>query len=115
MAKITTPHKEATQEVFSYPDLEFDKSALFIQEWIEEGREEGREEGIQIGAHKALCSVTLRLLHRALGEIDEVTQERIRALPNHRLEELGGALLDFNSLDDLRKWLSDAPDQSPVG
>ncbi|MGH9832675.1 MAG: Rpn family recombination-promoting nuclease/putative transposase [Blastocatellia bacterium] len=95
--------KEAMQDVLPYPDLEFDKSALFIQEWMEEGR----EEGIQIGEHKALCSLTLRLIHHLLGEIDSATQERIQALPNHKLEELGEALLDFTSLDDLNKWLND--------
>ena len=94
------------QDVLPYPDLEFDKSALFIQEWMEEGR----EEGIQIGEHKALCSLTLRLIHHVLGEIDSATQERIQALPNHKLEELGEALLDFTSLDDLNKWLSDNSD-----
>ena len=110
--------KEAMQEVFPYPDLEFDKSALFIQEWMEEGREEGvaigreegREEGIQIGEHKALSSLTLRQIHRVIGEIDSATRERIQALPNHKLEELGEALLEFTSLDDLNKWLSDNSD-----
>lgn len=63
--------KKAMQEAFTQTELEFDKSALFIQEWIEEGR----EEGIEIGEHKALCSVTLRQLSRALGEVDEATQE----------------------------------------
>ncbi len=106
---------EAMQEAFPYPDLEFDKSALFIQQWMEEGREEGREEGIQIGEHKALCSLTLRLIQQLLGEIDEATQEKVRALPNRRLEALGEALLGFTSFDDLRKWLNDNSDQPSAG
>ncbi len=115
--------RQAMQEVFPYPDLEFDKSALFIQQWMEEGREEGREEGlekgreegIQIGEHKALCSLTLRLIQQLLGEADEATQEKIRALPNRRLEALGEALLGFTSFDDLHKWLSDNSDQPRAG
>lgn len=103
--------REAMQEVFPYPDLEFDKSALFIQQWMEEGR----EEGIQIGEHKALCSLTLRQIQNLLGAIDEATQERIRALPNRRLEALGEALLGFASFDDLRKWLNDNSDQPRAG
>jgi flagellar biosynthesis/type III secretory pathway protein FliH len=47
----------------------------------EEGREEGRKEGIRIGEHKALFSMTLRQIQRLLGELDEATQEKIRALP----------------------------------
>lgn len=115
--------KAAMQEAFSQSELEFDKSALFIQQWMEEGREKGLEEGlekgleegIQIGEHQALRSLTLRQLHSLLGEIDEATQERIRALPKEKLEALGETLLRFTSFDDLHKWLGDNSDQSSAG
>lgn len=107
--------RQAMQEVFPLPELQFDKSALFIQEWMEEGREEGREEGLAIGKHDALSSLTLRLLRRQIGELDEATQARIRALPDQRLEELGEALLDFTAPDELHNWLrvNDAGPQTP--
>lgn len=92
--------KKAMQEAFGR--MEFDKSALFIQEWIQEGR----EEGIQIGSHQGLYSLALRLIHHILGDIDEPTRLRIHALPNQRLEELGEAVVDFKSFDDLYNWLS---------
>ncbi len=96
---------EAMQEAF--PPMEFDKSALFIQEFIQEGREEGREEGIRIGEHQILCSLTLRQLRRQIGEIGEQAQEQIRKLPTQKLEDLGVALLEFKSHDDLHRWLSE--------
>jgi len=86
----------------AFPPMEFDKSALFVQEFIQEGR----EEGIRIG-HQILCSFTLRQLRHQLGEIDEQTQERIRRMPTQKLEDLGMALLEFKSHDGLHKWLSE--------
>jgi hypothetical protein len=44
-------------------------------------------------------------LRARVGELDEVTQEQIRVLPNQKLEELGVALLNFTTRDDLQQWL----------
>jgi predicted transposase YdaD len=89
----------AIQEVFTID--EFDKSALFIQEWMEEGREEGREEGLQEG----LSSLALLQLRHQFGWVDNEAQTRICALSIPRLRELGEALLDFTSPNDLHRWL----------
>ncbi len=101
--------KVAMQEAFARE--EFDKSALFIQEWIEEGR----EEGIQIGEHSGFCSLTLLQIGHRVGEIDEASRERVQALSNHQLVELGKALLNFSTLDDLHKWLNENAAESPLG
>lgn len=87
--------KMAMQEVFTVD--EFDKSALFIQEWVEEGREEGLQEG--------LSSLALLQLRHQFGHVDDEAQTRICALSIPRLRELGEALLDFTSPDDLHRWL----------
>ena len=105
--------KVAMQEAFGRE--EFDKSALFIQEWIEEGREEGREEGIQIGEHSGFCSLRLLQIGHRVGEIDEASRERVQGLSNHELVELGKALLNFSTLDDLHKWLNENAAESPLG
>jgi hypothetical protein len=89
--------RKAVQEAF--PPLEFDKSALFVQEFIQEG----------------MCSLTLLQLQHQLGEIGELAQERIRALSAQRLEDLGVALLDFDSHDDLDKWLGENSDDLQNG
>jgi hypothetical protein len=66
-------------------------------------------------ARKELASFTLRLVQHRFGAIDEPTQERIRALPNHRLEEFGEALLDFASLAELQQWLAERSGELTVG
>jgi flagellar biosynthesis/type III secretory pathway protein FliH len=132
----------AVQEAFDLPAPKMDREALFVQQFLAEGidldvwferaiqrakevekeiekerearREEGMEEGIRIGEHKALFSMTLRLIQRLLGELDEATQEKIKALPNDKLEALSVALLGFASFDDLHKWLNDNSDEPRI-
>ena len=51
------------------------------------------------------AKLVLRQLQRRFGEIPQNLQENIRNLPVERLEDLGLALLDFNTLTDLDNWL----------
>ena len=83
------------------------------QELIEEGRQEGRQAGRQEGLQQGqaegrraeAASMTLRLLTRICGPLDDVTIARIQALPLEQLEALGLALLDFRGAADLAAWL----------
>jgi hypothetical protein len=65
------------------------------------GIEQGRQEGL-----KRETDLVLRLLKRKLGEIGSGVEARVRGLEISQLEDLGEALLDFLSLDDLTAWLS---------
>jgi hypothetical protein len=47
----------------------------------------------------------LRLLQKKLGNLPEITQAQISTLSAEQLEDLGLALLDFNSMSDLEDWL----------
>ncbi|BDA67524.1 hypothetical protein RIVM261_080210 [Rivularia sp. IAM M-261] len=80
------------------------------EEGIEIGREEGREEGMQLGMQlgeqTGTAKVFLRLLQRRLGDLSPSQQELIRGMNAQRLEELSEALLDFDSITDLKKWLA---------
>ncbi|MFN9732504.1 MAG: DUF4351 domain-containing protein, partial [Microcystis sp.] len=49
--------------------------------------------------------LVLRQLQRRFGEIPQNLEETIRKLPVERLEDLGLALLDFDTLTDLDNWL----------
>jgi predicted transposase/invertase (TIGR01784 family) len=51
-------------------------------------------------------NLVLRLLNRRVGNMSIELQERVKALPLERLENLGEALLDFTNLTDLEVWLS---------
>ncbi len=77
------------------------RESVIYQEIKAEGREEGRAEGRQ----EEGATLVLRQLNRRLGEIPPSLQGQIRALPVEQLEELGEALLDFESEADLVHWL----------
>lgn len=66
-----------------------------------EGRQAGRREGRQEGE----IDLVLRLLNRRLGPVSPRQQQAIRKLPLARIEDLGEALLDFQTAIDLRRWL----------
>jgi predicted transposase/invertase (TIGR01784 family) len=72
----------------------------------EKGREEGREEERELSLQRQR-SLLLRQLTRRLGELGESLGDRVQSLPFEQLEELGEALLDFESLADLEQWLGE--------
>ena len=63
----------------------------------EDGRVEGREQGT--------ATLLLRILTRQCGPLPEGIQQQIHQLKLEQSQNLGEALLDFKSLDDLRIWL----------
>ncbi|MGI8500124.1 MAG: DUF4351 domain-containing protein [Hassallia sp.] len=67
-----------------------------VTSWMEEGIEQGRKQG-----ELALLN---RLLNRRFGSLSPQLQEIIDNLPIAQLEELGEALLDFTTIDDLEAW-----------
>ncbi|MFH1112635.1 MAG: DUF4351 domain-containing protein, partial [Pseudomonadota bacterium] len=80
--------------------------------WIDEGLEQGMQLGIQQGTQQGMLreavSLTIRLLTRRFGELDETTQGRIQQLPLEELERLGEDLLDFPDKSALEDWLDRA-------
>ena len=67
-------------------------------EGIAEGRVEGKAEG---GA-----TVLLKQLTKVCGPLPEEVQRQIHRLSIEQLAELGEALLDFRSLQDLESWFA---------
>ena len=63
----------------------------------QEGVEDGKQEG-----EKALI---LKLLQRKVGSLSPQIQQQVETLSLEKLEALGEALLDFDSLDNLIDWL----------
>jgi predicted transposase/invertase (TIGR01784 family) len=62
---------------------------------------EAKEEGA-IGHAQ---SMILRQLNRKVGSISDATLTKIKSLSIEQLDNLGDALLDFGSIDDLTTWL----------
>ncbi|MFZ9267470.1 MAG: DUF4351 domain-containing protein, partial [Vulcanococcus sp.] len=70
-----------------------------------EGLEEGRAEGLLQGRQNEAAGLLLRQLQRRCGPLSDQQQQLIRSMPVERLEQLGEAVLDFESAADLRSWL----------
>ena len=80
------------------------------QEGLVEGRQEGlvegRQEGLVEGRQEEAIAFVLRLLDRKLGSLEPALRDRIERLPFEQLEALGEALLDFQDIGDLERWLA---------
>ena len=66
---------------------------------------QGLEQGLEQGKRNEL-NLIKRLLNRRLGEINPQLQNQIEELSFDQLEDLGEALLDFESEVDLTNWLN---------
>jgi predicted transposase YdaD len=83
------------------------------QRGIQIGEQIGEQRGIQIGEQLGeqrgeklgrLAIIQQMLTHR-FGTIPPEAQEQLSALSSPELDRLGAALPDFNSTDDLIRWL----------
>lgn len=113
-----TPFKDSVLELLSNlfailearQDLDSEDRELIMQlsplylERIQDANQQGIEQGIQ----REAVSLVMRLLHRRFGSIAPNIEEQIRSLPVNRIEDLGEALLDFQSEADLISWLEKA-------
>ena len=87
--------------VQAFPAMKETVMQTFNERWITQGIQQGIQQGRQEGS----LAITLRQLQRRLSALEAETEKRIRALSFEQLEQLGEALLDFNSPDDLAAWL----------
>ncbi|WP_088241193.1 Rpn family recombination-promoting nuclease/putative transposase [Calothrix rhizosoleniae] len=94
--------EEIMLESVIYQDIVAQATAKGKAEGRAEGKAQGRAEGIQEGE----TSLVLRLLKRRIGELDSQLEVTIGNLSVAQLEELGEALLDFSTQDDLLTWLA---------
>jgi flagellar biosynthesis/type III secretory pathway protein FliH len=76
-----------------------------VTSWMEEGIEKGLEQGLIQGKREGEMALVMRLLNRRVGEVPTELEQKIGGLEVAQLEELGLALLDFSSLNDLENWL----------
>ncbi|MEI8017853.1 MAG: DUF4351 domain-containing protein [Schlesneria sp.] len=78
---------------------------LAKEEGLEEGLEKGREEGFLKGREQGSATLLLRQLTRLCGLLSEEIEQEVRTLTLEQSQNLGEALLDFQSLEDLKNWL----------
>ncbi len=78
-----------------------------VLEAIDHWDAEGIKKGLRRGCREGQTDMALRLLRRRLGSIPPGFERAIRALSLSRLEELGDALLDFDSLATAEAWVAE--------
>jgi predicted transposase YdaD len=80
------------------------QSAIY-REILAEGELIGEQRGEQRGEQHGRLAVIERQLKRRLGVIPKRGQEKLNTLTLSELDELSEALLDFQSTEDLLRWL----------
>ena len=117
-----TPFKDSVLELLSNlfailearQDLDLEDRELIMQlsplylERIQDATQQGIERGIERGIEQGIereVSFVIRLLNHRFGPLAPDIEERVRSLPVNRLEDLGEALLDFQSEADLTSWI----------
>ena len=90
-----------TTIVYKFPNLSREEIAKMLG-LVDLQETRVYQEGLEDG-EKALI---LKLLQRKVGSLSPQTQQQVETLALEKLEALGEALLDFNSLDDLTSWLN---------
>jgi predicted transposase YdaD len=63
------------------------------------------QEALAEGEARGEVKLAIRQLNRRFGDIPQNLTEKIRELSIEEIENLGEALLDFQSLSDLVSWL----------
>ncbi|WP_017293277.1 Rpn family recombination-promoting nuclease/putative transposase [Geminocystis herdmanii] len=92
--KLNQLTREEIESMFTLDDL---RQTRYFQDVKQEGIQEGIEKEI---------SLVIRLLKRKLGNVSPDLELKIRNLSLETLEDLGEALLDFSSSQDLISWLN---------
>jgi len=112
VVEIQTAFELANRANLTLDELEkLEKREMFFEDQkgsILKGIEDGRILGIKQGIIEGKSSLILRQISRLLGEISSETQASIRQLNSDQLENLGEAVLDFKTVEDLLVWLSTA-------
>ncbi|MGK7884481.1 MAG: DUF4351 domain-containing protein, partial [Crocosphaera sp.] len=83
--------------------------ALFYFSTVNDVRNWLFERGIEQGSEQVMereKSLILRQLKRKLGNIPASSETQIKELTINEMEDLGEALLDFSTIDDLVNWLN---------
>ncbi|HAN46318.1 MAG TPA: hypothetical protein DCQ32_07165 [Cyanobacteria bacterium UBA8156] len=99
--------REEIAQMFALGDLR--ETRVYQEAWsegLERGKQEGKQEGIQLGKRAGEVQLVLRQLTRRLGPLSTVQQQQVADLSLAQLEDLGEALLDWQSPTDFTHWLN---------
>jgi predicted transposase/invertase (TIGR01784 family) len=81
------------------------KESVIYQEIEAQGIQKGKLQGKLEGKQEGEANLVLRQLNRRIGNVSTKLAKKIQGFSIEQLENLGEALLDFNSQEDLVNWL----------
>jgi len=81
------------------------EESVVYQDILQKGRRSGLQEGRQKGVEEGKRELVMLLLEERCGKLSPKIRKQIEHLPAEQLEDLGKALLDFQSKQDLTRWL----------
>jgi predicted transposase/invertase (TIGR01784 family) len=91
----------ANQANLSLKELEdLDKREMFLQDQLG-----AVTKGVETGIQQGQVQLVLRQLAKKFGELSQSPVSQIEHLSGDRLEALGDAIFELNSLEDLAQWL----------
>ena len=79
-----------------------------VMKGIEIGLQQGIEQGIERGKIAGQIALILRQIVRRVGEVAPEVEANIQWLSGEQLDDLGEALLDFTTQEDVIAWLESA-------
>jgi predicted transposase/invertase (TIGR01784 family) len=82
------------------------RESVIYQDILQEGEQRGEQRGLQRGLQQGEFTLVIKLLKRKFGSVPTKLQKAVEQLSTAQLEDLGEALLDFATLDELSSWLS---------
>lgn len=74
--------------------------------WQEVGIAQGMAQGMAQGITEGKEALVMRQIRRRLGAVPAQAAARLPLLSAEQLDELGEALLDFETAADLESWLA---------
>lgn len=96
---------EARQKINSQEqELIMQLSPLYLEK-IQAAEQRGEQRGELKGRQAGELALTLKLLQKRFGTLEEQVQGQITGLPVERLEDLAEELLDLNTVEELVGWL----------
>lgn len=81
------------------------EESVVYQDIFQKGEQRGVQQGLQQGMEQGEKRVALRQLERKFGRISRAARQQIEKLVAEQLDALCDALLDFQTKEDLARWL----------
>ena len=91
-------NKQLVYQILKENDM-LEESVVY-QDILRKGKRQGKQEGIQQG----LLTIVQQQLERRLGNLSPAVQRQFEGLAVAQLEELGLALLEFQTQEDMQTW-----------